>query len=175
MTAGDSAEVAEAVARESSQSAHGCQASLSLSLFSRFTIDWQHSANVLGTRIEVCRGWPAERLEKDMETATKHGIRVIANTVTHIAWRNGPVESVHAGEYRGYGLDERRVPAKAEKAIFRKAQDGFFSGLKAVDRLKYSEAWPPPAERVLPFLHGLVGPTGWSCTESSRVVELPLR
>jgi hypothetical protein len=124
---------------------------------------------------QVCRGWPAERLERDLETARTYGVRVIANTVTHIAWRNGPVESVHAGQYRGYGLDERRVPAKVEKAIVRHAQDGFFSGLKAADRLKYSEAWPPPAERVLPFLHGLVGPTGWSCTESSRGVELPLR
>jgi hypothetical protein len=27
--------------------------------------------------VEVCRGWPAERLEKDMETATKHGIRLM--------------------------------------------------------------------------------------------------
>ena len=26
----------------------------------------------------------------------------------------------------------------------------------------------------LPFLHGLVGPSGWSVTEESRPVELPL-
>ena len=31
------------------------------------------------------------------------------------------------------------------------------------------------AERVLPFLHGLIGPKGWSCTELSRPVELPIR
>ena len=47
---------------------------------------------------------------------------------------------------------------KAEKSIVRHAQNGLFSGLKAVDYLKYDGAWPPPAERVLPFLHGLVGP-----------------
>ena len=64
---------------------------------------------------------------------------------------------------------------KAEKAIVRHAQSGFAAGLKAADSLKYSDAWPPPAERVLPFMHGLVGPSRWSVTETSRPVELPLR
>jgi hypothetical protein len=36
-------------------------------------------------------------------------------------------------------------------------------------------AWPPPAERVLQFLHGLIGPSRWSCTELSRLVKLPNR
>ena len=36
---------------------------------------------------QVRRSWPADRLERDMETATNHGIRVIANTITHIAFR----------------------------------------------------------------------------------------
>ena len=124
---------------------------------------------------EVRRQWPADRLERDMQTATNHGIRVIANTITHIAWRNGPIENVHAGRYLGYGLNERRVLPKAEKSIIRHAQDGLFSGLKAADYLRYDGAWPPPAERVLPFMHGLIGPMGWSCTELSRLVELPLR
>jgi hypothetical protein len=123
----------------------------------------------------VRRSWPAERLERDMQTAANHGIRVITNTITHIAWRNGPIENVHAGQYLGYGLNERRVLPKAEKSVIRHAQNGVFSGLKAADYLRYDSAWPPPADRVLPFMHGLVGPRGWSCTELGRVVELPLR
>jgi hypothetical protein len=121
------------------------------------------------------RQWPADRLERDMQTAASHGIRVIANTITHIAWRNGPIEDVHAGRYVGYGLNERRILPKAEKSIIRHAQDGLFSGLKVADYLRYDNAWPPSAERVLPFMHGLIGPRGWSCTELSRIVELPLR
>jgi len=123
----------------------------------------------------VRRSWPADRLDRDLETATKHGIRVIANTITHVAWRNGPIENVHAGQYQCYGLNERRLLPKAEKSIVRQAQRGFFSGLRAADYLENDGAWPPPAERVLPFLHGLVGPSRWSHTELSRVVELPLR
>jgi hypothetical protein len=67
------------------------------------------------------------------------------------------------------------VVPKAEKAIIRQAQSGFSTGLKAADYLKYDDAWPPPAERVLPFMHGLVGPSRWSVTESSRVMEIPVR
>jgi hypothetical protein len=124
---------------------------------------------------ELHRQWPADGLDRDLETATNHGIRVIANTITHVAFRNGPVENIHAGRFQGYGLNQRRVLPKAEKAIIRHAQSGFSAGLKVADSMKYGDAWPPPAERVLPFLHGLVGPSRWSHTELSRPVDLPLR
>ena len=124
---------------------------------------------------EVRRTWWTGRLDQDLVTAGNHGVRIIANTVTLQAWRNGPIENVHAGRFQGYGLDKRRVTAKAEKAIVRHAKGGVFAGIKVVDYLRYDNAWPPPAERVLPFLHGLVGPTGRSLTEQSRPVKLPLR
>jgi hypothetical protein len=95
-----------------------------------------------------------------MQTAANYGIRVIANMIILRAWRNGPIENVHAGRYVGHGLNERRVLPRAAKSIIRHAQSGLFSGLKAVDYLKYGRAWPPPAERVLPFMHGLIGPRG---------------
>ena len=49
----------------------------------------------------VRNSWPTDRLDQALETAGKHGIRVIANTITHIAWRNGPIENVHAGRFQG--------------------------------------------------------------------------
>jgi hypothetical protein len=67
------------------------------------------------------------------------------------------------------------VLPQAEKAIIRQAQTGLYTGLKAMDYLRYDGAWPPPAERVLPFLHPLIGPSRWSRTDLSRSVELPLR
>jgi hypothetical protein len=137
--------------------------------------DALHACTMRDLAAEVRRTWWTGRLEQDLATAEHYGIRVIANTVTLNAWRNGPVENVHAGRFQGYGLEERRVSTKAEKAIVRYAQSGIFVGIKVVDYLRYDSAWPPPAERVLPFLHGLVGPTGWSLTEESRPVKLPLR
>jgi len=124
---------------------------------------------------EVGRRWPAHRLHEALAVAEEHGIRVIANAITLRAWRNGPVEDVHAGWGEGYELGTKRMLPQAEKAIIRQAQNGLYSGLKAVDMMKYGRAWPPSAERVLPFLHPLVGPRRWSQTERSRLVELRLR
>jgi len=68
----------------------------------------------------------------------------------------------------------RTRPGVGQRAIIRQAQDGMYTGLKAVDMVKYGGAWPPSAEQVLPFLHPLVGPRRWSHTEQSRAVELRL-
>ena len=125
--------------------------------------------------VEVRRNWPADRLREAGALAEEHGIRVIANAITLRAWRNGPVEDVHAGKGEGYELGTKRVLPRAEKAIIRQAQNGLYTGLKAVDMLKYGGAWPPSAERVLPFLHPLAGPRRWSQTERSRLVELRLQ
>ena len=62
---------------------------------------------------ELHRQWPLDRLERDMDTAANHGIRIIANTITLHAWRNGPIEDVHAGRAEGFGLGERRVLPQA--------------------------------------------------------------
>ena len=125
--------------------------------------------------MHVRSSWAADRLERDLETAGTHGIRVIANTITHIAVRDPPVENVHAGRFQGYSLNKRRVLPKAEKAVIRHAQSGFTAGLKAADSLKYSDALPPPPSGCCRFCTGWLGRRGWSHTELSRVVELPLR
>jgi len=120
----------------------------------------------------VRANWPADQLNHALALAGRHAVRIIANAIALQAWRNGPVEDVHAGWAAGYEFGVRRVRPDAEKAIIRQAQSGLYTGLKAVDFLKYEGTWPPPAERVLPFLHPLIGPRGWSHTEASRVVEL---
>jgi hypothetical protein len=141
-------------------------------------LQWGHKLLACATAEmagHVRSSWPADQLDQSLALAERHGIRLIANAIALHAWRNGPVEDVHAGGGDGYELGTRRVLPKAEKAIIRHAQSGLYTGLKAVDFLKYGGAWPPPAERVLPFLHPLIGPPRWSCTRQSRAVELPLR
>jgi len=123
----------------------------------------------------VRSSWPADELDQALALAERCGIRAIANTITLFAWRNGPVEDVHAGWADGYELGARRVLPAPEKAIVRQAQSGLYTGLKVVDILKYAAGWPPPAERMLPFLHPVIAPSRWSYTEQSRAVELPLR
>ena len=123
----------------------------------------------------VQRAWSVEMLERDLRLARTHGVRVIANTMTLLSWRNGPVETVHAGQRFGHRFNERRVLPRDEKAIIRQAQDVLFAGLHAVQHMALDGAWPPPPERVLPFMRPFCHPRDWSYTEQSRVLELPLR
>lgn len=123
----------------------------------------------------VCSSWPGDRLHQALDLAGNHAVRIVANAITLHAWRNVPVENLHAGSAVGFEVGTRRVLPKAEKAIIRQAQSGLYTGLKAVDFLKYGGAWPPPAERVIPFLHPLIGPSRWSYTEQNRAVKLFLR
>ena len=119
--------------------------------------------------------WPAERLERDLRLAGTHAVRAIANTITLLSWRNGPVETVHAGYYVGHALKERRVLPRHENAIMRQAQNVLSAAVKAMDHMAFDGAWPPPASRVLPFMGPFFHPRDWSYTQQSRLVELPLR
>ena len=123
----------------------------------------------------VQRAWSVEMLERDLRIAGTHGVRVIANTMTLLSWRNGPVEKVHAGQRFGHRFNERRVLPRDEKAIIRQAQDVLYAALHAVEHMALDCAWPPLPERVLPFMRPFCHPRDWSYTEQSRVVELPLR
>ena len=123
----------------------------------------------------VRRAWPAEQLGQDLRLAETHGLRVIANTITLLSWRNGPIEHVHAGHSFGRALDDRRILPRQEKAIIRHTQNGLCAALRALEHLAFEGAWPPLAERVLPFMRPFCHPRSWSYTEQSRVVQLPLR
>lgn len=68
---------------------------------------------------EVRRSSPADRLGQALAITESHGLRVIANRITLRAWRNGPVEEVHAGWGEGYELDTKRGLPRAEKASIR--------------------------------------------------------
>jgi len=120
------------------------------------------------------RVWPKEWLERDMQLARKHGIRIIANTLTLLSWRNAPVENVHAGRRPGYQFNKRRILPRHEKAIIRHAQDVVRPAVNAMEHIMYEHAWPPPPECVLPFMRPLLHPRNWSYTQQSLEFDLPL-
>jgi hypothetical protein len=122
----------------------------------------------------VSQAWRADQREREISLAERHPVRAIANSVTMLSWRNGPIENVHAGSFVGHALNERRILPRDESAVVRHAQEGLLGALKAVDLLRRDRAWPPPAVRVLPFMRPFAYSIGWSCTEQSRVVILPM-
>jgi hypothetical protein len=123
---------------------------------------------------KVAEATDAARLARVRSDAQTHPSRLFANT----AWRNGPVENIHAGEFRGYPLDHRRVTVAEEHTLMAFAADRLTMGIGLSHDLavaRPARSWP---EQVLPYgLAGamLVTPTGWTLTEATRVVHLRLR
>jgi len=115
----------------------------------------------------------SEHVEPARREAGRHASRVFANALINTAWRNGPIEGVHAGVGRGYSLVHRRVTWKEERSLMRAASEGLGLGMATCDRLEGEQprrSWP---EQVLPFgLMPFVAPTGWTLTESSREIRL---
>jgi len=118
----------------------------------------------------------AARLAGVRANADRYPTRIFANASVNTAWRNGPVESIHAGRYRGYPLDQRRITAVEERELMDFASQRLALGMAICSRLVLEPQQRPWREQVLPY--GLaeilmVTPTGWTLTESSRDARLP--
>jgi len=116
------------------------------------------------------------RRDRAQVAVERHPTRALANAIVNAAWRNGPVEDLHAGAYRGYPLDRRRMTPAEERRVLDFAVRGLVVGMAVCRRLAEETAGRSWSERVLPFGPAemlLVTPSGWSLTESSREVRLP--
>jgi hypothetical protein len=101
-----------------------------------------------------------------------HPSRMLANALVNAAWRNGPVENLHAGESLGYPLNKCRVTPKDVRELMGFASDRMARGMDVCRLLKEPKnSWP---EQVLSYLalQPFIVPSGWSLTESSREIRL---
>jgi hypothetical protein len=114
-----------------------------------------------------------EFLRRVFANARAHPSRLFANTLVNIAWRNGPVENIHAGKHCGYPLDQRRITSQEERNLMEFSSERLSLGLELVEQLSGQPggvSWP---EQVLPFGLARFAPTNWTLTERSREVRLP--
>ncbi len=124
----------------------------------------------------VVHATDTERLARVRADAERYPSRLFANALVNVAWRNGPVEDIHAGYFRGYPLAQRRVTRAEARELMHVASEGMALGMTvclqfAMEQPKRS--WP---EQVLPYGLAsmmLVTPSGWTLTEASREVRLP--
>jgi len=112
------------------------------------------------------------QLETVRTKAERHPTRIFANALVNTAWRNGPVESIHAGRFRGYPLDQRRIAVMEERELI--ASQRLALGMAVCSELALQHHHRPWHEQVLPY--GLaeilmITPTGWTLTECSREVR----
>ncbi len=116
------------------------------------------------------------RLETVRTNTERHPTRIFANALVNTAWRNGPVESIHAGRFRGYPLDQRRITVMEERELIDFASQRLALGMAVCSELAMQQHHRPWHEQVLPY--GLaeilmITPTSWVLTECSREVRLP--
>jgi hypothetical protein len=69
---------------------------------------------------------PLARVRADAEV---HPSRLFANALVNTTWRNGPVEDIHAGDFRGYPLDHRRVTVAEEHTLMAFTVDRLTTGM----------------------------------------------
>jgi hypothetical protein len=127
--------------------------------------------------VEAARASDHARLERVRADVEHHPSRVLANALVNIAWRNGPAESIHAGEYRSYPLDQRRMTSAEERLVMAFASERLAQGMSVCLSFALEQPPRPWAEQVLPY--GLaellsITPSRWTLTEVSRDVQLPV-
>ncbi len=123
--------------------------------------------------VEVADPTRLERVRGDVE---RHPSRVLANALLNSAWRNGPVEDIHAGDFRGYPLDQRRVTPAEERELMAFVSERLALGMTVC--LQFATERPPRpwTEQVLPYGLAemlLITPHDWTLTEATREVRLP--
>ena len=126
--------------------------------------------------VEAFRVSHASHLEQVRADVERHPSRVLANALVNTAWRNGPVEDIHAGQLRGCPLDLRRITPAEEHALMAFATERLAQGMSVC--LRFSLEQPPRiwTEQVLPYALAemmLITPSRWTLTEVSREVRLP--
>lgn len=118
----------------------------------------------------------AARLERVRADAERFPSRILANALVNTAWRNGPVEDIHAGRDGGYPLGQRRVAPAEERTLMRFASDRLALGMTVCLQLAMERPRRPWVDQVLPYglaTMMLVTPSRWTLTEASREVRLP--
>ena len=125
--------------------------------------------------VQAFRASRAAHLEQVRADVEGHPSRVLANALVNTAWRNGPVEDIHAGELRGCPLDQRRMTPAEERELMAFASERLAEGMAVCLRFSLEAPPRPWTEQVLPYGLAemmLITPSRWSLTEASREVCL---
>jgi hypothetical protein len=117
-----------------------------------------------------------DRLNRARLTVSQHPYRILANSMTLMSWRNGPVEDLHCGWASGYSLRYRRATDRQSKELM-----SFTSSRLAV-LLSRFRPWAQSPGPDPPWPENIAGiyisprtrftSSSWSLTESCSPIRL---
>jgi hypothetical protein len=116
------------------------------------------------------------RINREHGVLTQYCYRILANSVALAAWRNGPIEDVHAGPASGYDLNLRRVNKRKSRALMRFTSEHLAAFLPRFNPWQHEPKHPLPWPQNLAgiYLSPCFTLRSWSLSESSCVVRLPI-
>lgn len=125
-----------------------------------------------------CSAVQKQRLEQARAECQRFPSRVFADALINAAWRNGAVEDIHAGYDDGYPLDLRRMTLADERHLMEATSGQLAAGMDVCSQFHDERPQRSWQEQVLPYALAqmlLVTLAGWTLTESSCEVRLPIR
>ena len=126
-------------------------------------------------REQMARAVPEDRLATVRADAEAHPSRLFSNALMNSAWRNGPVEEIHAGVSKGDPIDRRRITVAEERQLLGSAINRLAIGMEVCRQLAAERPPRSWSEQVIPYGLAeamLITPSGWTLTEESREVRL---
>ena len=114
------------------------------------------------------------RMDRARAIVVQHPYRILANSMAVAAYRNGPVENLHAGHASGYTLNRRRATDQQHHELMR------FTSERLAAVLSGFRPWKRPSGHPLPWPENLAGiylspylsPGNWSLCELSCPIHL---
>ena len=116
----------------------------------------------------LIRAFGAERLERIRSDLKRFPSCVFANALINTAWRNGPVERIHAGHFPRYPLDQWRITPVDERELMTFSSRRLAIGMDVCHRFETEHPRRRWSEQVLPYALAkilLITPSGWTLTE----------
>lgn len=132
-------------------------------------------------RQQILADADVEALDRGREYVGENPRRVFANALIHGCWRNGPIDSLHAGQVPdALPVTRSRIRPARQRGLFGRYCDGLGHGLVALQQLTAQDdvdwetaALPFHLLASTPGVHLFAAPPSWSLTATSADVQLP--
>jgi hypothetical protein len=134
--------------------------------------DWQVFERIATTLQAVFDSADVESSENS-ENAESRPFRALATTIVSLTYRNGPIETIHAGTKPAYNVDHRRLTDRQAQHVMRITAERTSAIMSTYPLWDIPlPGLPPWPERAQGLPYVLFYPHNWSLTESSSQIEL---
>ena len=114
------------------------------------------------------------RMERVRPIVRQHPYRILSNSMTLAAWRNGPVESLHCGWVASYSLNHRRATDQQSGELMSFTTDRLASVISMFRPWKRCTNTPVPWPENLAglYISPYYSPSTWSLTDTCSRIDL---